>query len=302
MSNYALGIDVGATKIAVATVSEKYVVLEKEEISTNVSSSEELWGKIVQVSQGFMGNQAGDLLGIGIGSAGPLDVNTGTLSPVNIPFWRDFPVIELAKDLSGGAPAVLHGDALALAHAEHKLGAGKGLTNMLGIAVSTGIGGGLVLNGKVFEGESGNSCFLGHHSINFDGRKCVCGRSGCLEAYASGPQMVAIAKELGWESDSASFVDLAESARNGNTAALKAIDQGAQALAIGIVNFCGSLDINNVIIGGGVVQSGVVYWNPLQKHVEEESKAISFLRNIKIKKAELERDAGVLGAALAILG
>ena len=241
-------------------------------------------------------------MGIGIGSAGPLDIKAGTLSPVNIQVWRNFPIIELAQKLAPGVSVVLHGDALALAHAEHKLGAGRGLTNMLGMVVSTGIGGGLILNGKVFPGETGNSCFIGHHSINFDGRVCACGRRGCLEAYASGPMMVAIAKEIGWKSESHSFIDLAEAARHGDVSAIEAIEQGTHALAVGIVNFIGTLDINHVVIGGGVAQAGEIFWGPLQKHIKNESKAIGFLKNLELKHAELERDAGVLGAALAILG
>lgn len=302
MSSFALGIDVGATKVAIATISSNFEVIEKEETSTSAPSSDELWSRIAQVSSQLIANQKGDFLGIGIGSAGPLDIKAGKISPVNISIWRDFPIVALAEKIAPGHAVVLHGDALALAHAEHKLGAGRGLSNMLGMVVSTGIGGGLVIDGKIFPGESGNSCFIGHHSINFEGRECVCGRRGCLEAYSSGPKMVAIARELGWQSSSDSFIDLAVAANSGDPAALAAIDQGTRALAIGIVNFCGTLDINNVVIGGGVVQSGDIFWKPLQNHIKEESKAISFLGNIELKKAELERDAGVLGAALAILG
>lgn len=302
MSNFALGIDVGATKIALATINEKFEVLQRQEVTTKATDAKELWHSIEKVAHSFIDAEKGNLLGIGIGSAGPLDIKAGTLSPVNIQVWRDFPIIELAQKLAPGVSVVLHGDALALAHAEHKLGAGRGLTNMLGMVVSTGIGGGLILNGKVFPGETGNSCFIGHHSINFDGRMCACGRRGCLEAYASGPMMVAIGKENGWNSESMSFIDLAESARQGNKSAIDAISQGTHALAVGIVNFIGTLDINHVVIGGGVAQAGEIFWGPLQKHIQNESKAIGFLKNIELKKAELERDAGVLGAALAILG
>lgn len=302
MSNFALGIDVGATKIALATVNENFEVLQKQEVTTKANDAKELWQSIASVAHSFIDSQKGQLLGIGIGSAGPLDIKAGTLSPVNIQVWRNFPIIELAQKIAPGVSVVLHGDALALAHAEHKLGAGRGLTNMLGMVVSTGIGGGLILNGKVFPGETGNSCFIGHHSINFDGRMCACGRRGCLEAYASGPMMVEIAKERGWKSDSKSFIDLAESARQGDAIAIDAISQGTHALAVGIVNFIGTLDINHVVIGGGVAQAGDIFWGPLRKHIQSESMAIGFLKNIELKKAELERDAGVLGAALAILG
>lgn len=301
MSKYALGIDVGGTKVAIATVGEDLSVHQKQEVLTHADNGEKLWSNIEEVISEFLKTEAGSLLGIGVASAGPLDIPQGTLSPVNIPIWRNFPIISRLKQMSGGSKVALHGDALALAHAEHKIGAGRGLENMLGMVVSTGIGGGLILDGKVFPGETGNSCYIGHHSINFEGRMCACGRRGCVEAYASGPQMVAIAHEDGWAPQLDSFIDLAQSAREGNAIAIDAISQGTRALSIGIVNFVGTLDINHVVIGGGVAQAGEIFWGPLQKHIETESKAIGFLKNIQLRKAELERDAGVLGAALAVL-
>jgi glucokinase len=301
VSKYALGIDVGGTKVAIATVGEDLSVHQKQEVLTHADNGEKLWSNIEEVISEFLKTEAGSLLGIGVASAGPLDIPQGTLSPVNIPIWRNFPIISRLKQMSGGSKVALHGDALALAHAEHKIGAGRGLENMLGMVVSTGIGGGLILDGKVFPGETGNSCYIGHHSINFEGRMCACGRRGCVEAYASGPQMVAIAHENGWAPQLDSFIDLAQSAREGNAIAIDAISQGTRALSIGIVNFVGTLDINHVVIGGGVAQAGEIFWGPLQKHIETESKAIGFLKNIQLRKAELERDAGVLGAALAVL-
>lgn len=301
MSKYALGIDVGGTKVAIATIGEDLSVHQKQEVLTHADNGEKLWSNIEEVISKFLKTEAGLLLGIGVASAGPLDIPQGTLSPVNIPIWRNFPIISRLQQMSGGSKVALHGDALALAHAEHKIGAGRGLENMLGMVVSTGIGGGLILDGKVFPGETGNSCYIGHHSINFEGRMCACGRRGCVEAYASGPQMVAIAHENGWTPQLDSFIDLAQSAREGNAIAIDAISQGTRALSIGIVNFVGTLDINHVVIGGGVAQAGEIFWGPLQKHIETESKAIGFLKNIQLRKAELERDAGVLGAALAVL-
>jgi glucokinase len=301
MSKFAVGIDVGATKVAIATIGEDFSVHQKQEVLTFADHGDTLWASIEVVISEFLKTESGSLLGIGVGSAGPIDVPNGTLSPVNIPIWRDFPIVSRLNDLTGGTKVTLHGDALALAHAEHILGAGRGLQNMLGMVVSTGVGGGLILDGKVFTGESGNSCYIGHHSINFEGRMCACGRQGCVEAYSSGPQMVAIARENGWASNLDSFIDLAQAAREGNAIAIDAISQGTRALAIGIVNFVGTLDINHVVIGGGVAQAGEIFWGPLQKHIETESKAIGFLKNIQLQKAELDRDAGVLGAALAVL-
>jgi glucokinase len=114
--------------------------------------------------------------------------------------------------------------------------------------------------------------------------------------------MVAIAHENGWDVNKSSFIELAEAARNADAIAIDAISQGTYALSIGIINFIGTLDINHVVIGGGVAQAGEIFWGPLQKHIQTESKAIGFLKNVQLRKAELQRDAGVLGAALAVLG
>ena len=256
MGKYAVGIDVGATKVAIATVGEDFSVHQKQEVLTLSTSGETLWTSIEEVITSFMDSESGSLIGIGVASAGPLDIPKGTLSPVNIPIWRDFPIIDRLEQISQGSPVELHGDELALAHAEHRLGAGRDLQNMLGMVVSTGIGGGLILDGKVFPGETGNSCYIGHHSINFEGRACACGRLGCVEAYCSGPQMVKIAHENGWDPTKSNFKDLAQSARDGNKIALHVISEGTRALSVGIVNFIGTLDINHVVIGGGVSSVG----------------------------------------------
>jgi glucokinase len=112
--------------------------------------------------------------------------------------------------------------------------------------------------------------------------------------------MVTIAKLRGW-SNGESFVDLAADARNGNKIALQVIDEGARALAIGIINTLGNLDITTVVVGGGVSQAGDIYWEPLRKHVKNESKYSGFLSDIVLRPAELNRDAGLIGAALGVL-
>lgn len=302
MSNYALGVDVGATKVAIATIGDDFKVRQKIEVSTKCGDGLKLWGNIADAARDFIALENGVLKGIGVASAGPLNIVKGTISPVNISVWRDFPIINCFEEISKSSPVVLHGDAMALAHAEHKLGAGQGLKNMLGMVVSTGVGGGLILDNKVFTGESGNAFFLGHTSVNFEGPSCACGRRGCVETYASGPRMVAHAQSRGWVSEDASFVSLAGDAEKGDQIALAVIDEGTRALAVGIINALGSLDISNVVIGGGVTESGAIFWEPLRRHVKEQASFIGFLGEIHLHKAALVRDAGVLGAALAILG
>jgi glucokinase len=298
MTSRVLAVDVGATKVAVALVNEDYSVQDKHEIP--VQSDTNLWDQIAEVSTELLKIADGNLLGVGIGSAGPLQQKEGLLSPVNIKEWRKFPIVEKFAALTKNSNVVLHGDAMAMVHAESRLGAGIGVSNLLGIVVSTGIGGGLILDNRLHMGETGNSFFIGHHTIDFNGIDCVCGRRGCLEAYASGPRMVAIAKERGWKESENRFEALAQSAREGDVLALEVIDQGAKALAVGIVNCITSLDLLTVVVGGGVAQAGDIYWEPLRRHVKSEAQYAGFLSDLDLRPAKLQRDAGILGAALGI--
>jgi len=297
----ALGVDVGGTKIAIALVDGKLGVSERIDVPSFSNDGFELWGRIADATKEILNKTDQEIVGIGIGSAGPIYPIAGTVSPVNIPVWRDFPLVKCFRDVFQIEQVALHGDAMALAHAEHKVGAGVGSRNMLGIVVSTGIGGGLILDNELFEGETGNTSYFGHSSISFEGKQCACGRTGCVEAYASGPNMVALAKELGWHSTSDSFIDVAAAARAGDRSALQAIESGSKALAVGLVNFVGSLDIGHIVIGGGVAQAGDIYWSPLLKHIRAESEYYGFLRDLKVSPAKLTTDAGLIGAALGVL-
>lgn len=294
---YALAVDIGGTKATVATIDTAFRILHRREISTG--SAPDLEYALEAATKEVLQATPGDLLGVGIGSAGPLDLIEGTISPVNIPSWRPFTVVDFFRAITKSENVVLHGDGMAVADAEHQLGAGRGSRNMLGMVVSTGVGGGLVLNGKLTAGESGNVSFFGHHSINHTGIRCTCGRVGCVEAYASGPSMVRRACELGWSGDD--FISLAESARKADERALRAIDEGAHALAVAIINVAVINDLETVVIGGGVSHAGEIYWAPLLRHIAAESEQIAFLKDLKIKKAELLRDSGLLGAALGVL-
>jgi len=300
MPKVALAVDIGATKVALALVDHDFAVHNKKELMIGNSTSDDLWRSITESAGSLIAGLNGNLLGVGIGSAGPLHIEIGAISPVNIPIWRKYPIVEKFRDLSGSDNVVLHGDAMALAHAEHVLGAGRGSENMLGMVVSAGVGGGLIIDNKVFTGDTGNASFIGHQTINFDGELCVCGRNGCVEVYASGPRMVAIAQTRGWSGGN-TFVDLAADARKGDEISLTVIDEGARALAIGIINTLGNLDITTVVVGGGVSQAGEIYWGPLRHHVKNESRYSGFLNGIILRPAELHRDAGLIGAALGVL-
>ncbi|GAA3527941.1 hypothetical protein GCM10022419_003410 [Nonomuraea rosea] len=188
-----LAIDIGGTKLAAALVDEAGSVLfsaTRPTPRTDVMSA--LAALIAEVTDGGPPPEA-----VGVGCAGPLDLAAGTVSPVNMPSWRGFPLRDEVQKLTG-LPTMLAGDAQCFALGEHWLGAGQGCTSLLGVVVSTGIGGGLVIDGAPLLGPTGNAGHVGHMSIDPYGERCECGGRGCVERYSSGPNLVRWALENGW--------------------------------------------------------------------------------------------------------
>ena len=292
-SPHTLALDIGATKIAFALIDSDCEVLSRGAISSQ--GNDDLWAVLSHSLKEFA---PADTSHIGIATAGPIDLRAGSISPVNIAQWRNFEIVKNISQLFPNATVRMIGDCTALALAEHSIGAGKGFSNLLGVVVSTGIGGGLVINGKVLEGESGNAGLIGHHTIAFDSdRLCVCGRTGCLEEFARGPKMVETAHRLGWVGGE-DFQSLAASAEVGDQLAKTAIELGARALAVGLVNAMMITDVHTVVIGGGVSFAGEVYLAPLRAHLKKEAELSGFLNDIKILPATLGADAGLIGAAI----
>jgi glucokinase len=231
------------------------------------------------------------IVGAGIGSAGPIDKDLGTINPVNIPHWVDFSLVDFVRTVSGIRDVRIIGDASALAYAEFILGAGRGATNLMGIVVSTGIGGGVVLNGAFHVGRTGNAGLIGHSVVVQNGAQCACGQRGCVEAYSSGTNM---AKEFGADN----FEAVAEAARKGDAKAIAAIDKGAAILAVGLLNAVALMDLDTIVVGGGVMLADDVYWPILQKHFENEMKKLNLPGDVALKKATLGKDSGLVGAGL----
>jgi glucokinase len=288
-----LAIDIGATKIAVAIVSPAQEVLFRREIP-----SSELWNGLRAALLDIAQESGVELRKIGIGSAGPINTAQGTISPVNIPSWRDFPLISLIQELFPHARIKMIGDAVALAVAEHAIGAGVGAKNMLGMVVSTGIGGGIIIEGRPLEGDFGNAGYFGHTVVgDYDGG-CNCGRIGCVEGYASGVSMVRYARNAGWLGED--FVALAESARRGDAIAIKAINFGTEHLAKAVINISQIFDLHTVVVGGGVIESGDIYWQPLKNALATQSTSLNLVQPIKLLPAQLQRDTGLIGAAMVV--
>jgi len=286
-----LAIDIGATKFAVAIVSAAREVSLRREIPAS-----QLWDGLSQAIKEIASETSIKISHIGIGSAGPINTQSGTISPVNISAWREFPLVDKVQEIFPGVEIKMVGDAVALAVAEHAIGAGKGSRNMLGMVVSTGIGGGIIVNGQPLEGDFGNAGYFGHNVVgDYDGG-CNCGRIGCVEGYASGVSMVRYAKREGWSGDD--FVALSQSAKEGDPTAIAAIEFGTNHLAKAIINISQIFDLHTVVVGGGVIEAGDIYWLPLQKALLLHSTSLNLVEPIKLHPAQLQRDAGLIGAAM----
>jgi glucokinase len=288
-----LAIDIGATKFAAALVDSSHTLKFRQEIPAT-----HLWDGLSKILKDIASSHGEKITKIGIGSAGPINVQRGEISPVNISLWRNFPLIPKIKEIFPDAQIVMVGDAVALAIAEHAIGAGRGARNMLGMVVSTGIGGGIIVNNKALEGDYGNAGYFGHTVVgDYDGG-CNCGRIGCVEGYSSGTSMVRYAIKSGWSG--ADFVALAGSAQLGDKKAIAAIEFGVDHLAKSIINISQIFDLHRVVIGGGVTEAGDIYWKPLKKAVETHSTSLRLVEPINLLPAQLERNAGLIGAAMAV--
>jgi glucokinase len=293
-SSSILAIDIGGTKLAAALVDRQGAVLRRAEIPTPAA---DVARTLIDLARQVAGDERPQA--VGLASAGPLDIIEGTVSPVNIPSWRDFPLRDTVAEAFPGAETVLVGDAVAAAVGEHWQGAGIGAQAMLGIVVSTGVGGGLVLGGRVYPGPTGNAGHFGHIPTDLEPVRCACGMTGCVEALASGPSMVRWATGQGWQGSSAK--DLADDARAGDPVALAAFDRAADALACGFVGAAALVDLDVVVIGGGVAAAGPVLLDPLRAHLKRRA-SLSFVQRLRALPGTLGRDAGLIGAARCALG
>jgi glucokinase len=236
---------------------------------------------------------------VGIGSAGPVDAQAGTVSPVNIPGWRDHPLVDGVREHTGSLPVTLVGDGVAMAAAEHWQGAARGRTAALCMVVSTGVGGGLVLGGQLYAGPTGNAGHIGHISVDLDGDPCPCGARGCVERIASGPNIARRALEAGWRpgpGGDTSAAAVAEAARAGDPVAAASFERAARALAAGIAATATLVEIEIAVIGGGVARAGEVLFAPLRRALGEFA-TLSFVRGLHVVPAQTGTDAGLVGAA-----
>jgi glucokinase len=293
--NRALAVDIGATKFAAAVIDATGAIHTRAEVSIGTAPTAALTRVIDAV-------RTGDEDVVGIGTAGPLDLRCGTVSPVNIPAWRDFPLADAVRGLVPDVPVRMAGDAQCVALGEWWRWPGAQPAGaLLGIVVSTGVGGGLVLDGRPYLGPSGNAGHIGHLTVDPRGETCACGATGCVETIASGPAMIRWALRNGWQAPaSADTRTLVADARDGLPVAVAAFDRAADALATALLNAAVLCDIDHVVIGGGVAAAGDTLLRPI-RHALAQRAGMAFVRRMHVRISALGRDGGLFGAAALAL-
>ncbi|MGW5637857.1 ROK family protein [Streptomyces sp. NPDC003832] len=298
-------LDIGGTKIAGALVDGRGMILARAQRPTPAREGGDTVMGAVEAVLGELTSSPlwAGVSALGIGSAGPVDASAGTVSPVNVPGWRGFPLVRRVREAVGGLPVELIGDGVAITAAEHWQGAARGHDNALCMVVSTGVGGGLVLNGRLHSGPTGNAGHIGHISVDLDGDLCPCGARGCVERIASGPNIARRALDNGWlpgPGGDTSAAAVAEAARAGDPVAVASFERAARALAAGIAATATLVEIDIAVIGGGVGKAGDVLLAPLRQALGDYA-TLSFVQRLTVTPAQMGTDAGLVGAAAAAL-
>jgi glucokinase len=298
----ALALDFGGTKVEAALVDDTGSVLTGtrfREPTGSGSGSDLLSTAVDTVITRALGAAPGDaeLIGAGIGCAGPIDVSRGRVSPLNVPAWRDYPLLDQVTRFLGDRPVRLRMDGLCITLAEHWVGAAQGYDNVMGMIVSTGVGGGLILDGVTVPGPTGNAGHIGHIEVGGFSDRCACGGIGCLEAVASGPKSVAWARSQGWNGTTGE--ELAAGYAAGNEIAIAAVERAGRALGQVIASATSLNDLEIVAIGGGFSQVTPDLFGLIRAAIAERT-AFDFVTKVVVVPSGLSGDGPLIGAAALI--
>ena len=311
MQKYVVGVDLGGTKISAALSNLNGEVISQTTVPTKAEEGEiPVLNRIIDsiekvIKDGAVGYE--DIKSIGIGSPGPLDAEKGTIiyTP-NLPF-KNFNLVDPIKN-KFGVPVFLDNDANVAAIGEYMFGAGRGAKHIVFFTVSTGVGGGAVLNGKVYRGHTSNALEIGHMTVAPDGPRCNCGNIGCVEATSSG---TAIAKR-GQEAitskvetslrkyDKITSYEVFTEAAAGDEVCKDIIDNALNYLGIAVANAVSIFDPEIIIIGGGVSKAGDIVFDTVRNVVNKRCFK-SMAESVKIVPAGLGTDAGVIGSVTLAL-
>ena len=304
-----VSIDIGGTRLRAAVYKQdQFQPISQKRVETKAKEPN-AFGRLINLLEDIWPkNENVDV--IGVSSPGPVDPHTGVIMVTpNIKEWRDFPITAKLTD-HFGIPAYLDNDANLAGLAEWKFGAGRGHHNVLYLTVSTGVGGGVIINDQLLQGHHGLAAELGHTTIQANGPLCGCGQPGHLESFSSGTgieRFVAEQLKAGRESllqpdKKNSAHAISEAARQGDALSIEAYQSAGKYLGIGVANFLHAFDPSIVIFGGGVSQSGPLLFDSFHVSLKERVIHSRYLEGLVITRAELGDDSGLLGArALAEL-
>lgn len=303
------GIDIGGTKIALAVADLEGRVLEKTRFParTRERGPHAIMEEALAGVERLLGQTGSRLMAVGVGCAGPLDRRRGLiLSPPNLPGWDEFPIVKLVEERLG-VPVLLDNDANAAALGEHRYGAGRGYQHLIYITQSTGIGGGVIVRGRLVHGVSDGAGEVGHMTVLPDGPECGCGGRGCLEALCSGTALARRVRERLATGEVSALSALspsevtgravAEAAHAGDAVASQVWDEMIHYLAVGVGNLFNVLAPEAVVIGGGVSEAGEQLFVPLRERVRERVRMLP-PEKINILQASLGGDSALHGAVI----
>lgn len=298
----ALAIDFGGTKVEAALVDDAGTLrpgARARRPTGPEATADELDRAVADVVRHVLAAlpDGAELVGVGVGCAGPVDLASGTVSPLNVPAWRRHPLVDRVADLVPGAPVALAVDGLCIALAEHWVGAGRGSRNLLGMVVSTGVGGGLVLDGRPAPGPTGNAGHVGHVEVGGFDAPCACGGSGCLEAIASGPNSVRWARAQGFTG--ATGEDLARAHASGDPIAIAAVDRAGTAIGRAIASVASLVDLDVAAVGGGFARVSPALLDAARAGLDRRS-AFDFVRRTRIVPSQLSGEGPLIGAGALV--
>lgn len=310
--DYYIGIDVGGTKVLTALADKKGLILKKVEKPTEADKGEETIISNIKKSIDCVINNSPikkeEVKRIGIGSPGPLDLEKGIIIENSNLSWTNVPIVKILEDMTG-IPVILENDANAAALGEKHFGAGREADNIVYLTISTGIGGGIIIDKKIFHGGKGNAGEVGHMTLIPDSNyQCGCGNYGCFEAVASGTAIARRGREV-LQKDEDSLIKeysdndpdqinaplIAAAARAGDEQAIEIFNLTGRLLGIGISNVVNLFDPEIVVLGGGVMHAKDLFIEELRATLQERALK-SNLENLKVKEVGLGKDTGVMGA------
>lgn len=313
---YRIGVDIGGTNVKIALVDKKGGISFPKTVPTRAEMGYEYTiSNIIQSIKDLMTEAkitASDLEGIGFGFPGQIDCDNGIVRILpNIPGWIEVPIAEIMQK-EFNVPVKVDNDVRCAALAERSYGAGAGCKNLICITVGTGIGSGLIINGKIVRGSSNAAGEIGHIKLSLgEGPICGCGDTGCFEAYASGPSIVAMAKEYIAGGKSTKYREIAgsveaitpavicQAAKEGDVVAKRIFSTMGEYLGIGLSGVVNLLNPEKIVVGGGVADAGDLLLEPLRKTLKERAMPIQGAA-VEVVPAQLGNTAGIIGASLLI--